>query len=259
MQNRLVEYDFKQAEVCAIACYSLDPVLVDYITDLTSDMHKDVSFRLFLMKREEVTSRLRQIGKNKFTFLEFYGGWFKQAAEGIWKDLIEEDKQHLKKKGIRHLDDFVGHVETVEKWLWKKFCVYAEWRKETIREYLKKGYIDLLTGFRCYGPMKRNEIFSYRAQGTAFHWLMYWYIQVSKKLKEKRITRSYFWGEIHDAALGNIHPDDEKEIDYWVWFYGTQEIREHWPWINVPLLIEKEKSEIGGTWAKMEKCGVLKF
>jgi len=47
-------------------------------------------------------------------------------------------------------------------------------------------------------------------------------------------------------------------MDNLLWNYGTQKIREHWEWLNVPLFIEKKISAINGNWANMENMGLLK-
>ena len=54
-----------------------------------------------------------------------------------------------------------------------------------------------------------------------------------------------------------VKEDDEKELDYLVWYYGTQKIREYWDWIIVPLKIEKERTEIDSSWAEMQDMGYL--
>jgi hypothetical protein len=77
--------------------------------------------------------------------------------------------------------------------------------------------------------------------------------------RTEHIKRSFIIGQIHDDIEGDIHPDDEEEFDYYVWLYATKKVREHWDWINVPLRVEKERSEINGNWAEMKDCGFLDF
>ena len=73
----------------------------------------------------------------------------------------------------------------------------------------------------------------------------------------KKLDRSFLIGQIHDAILRDYHPDDEEYLDHLIWDYGTQKIREYWDWIIVPLTIEKETSEINGSWADMKDMGIL--
>jgi len=252
INNRLIEYDYKQCEVVASCCYHHDPNLVAYVKNPKSNMHTDQAVEIFLQDREKITETERYLAKNLFVFAEFYGSYYELIAPEFWQKMPEESKQHLYDQGIKIFRDFEEHLREVENKFWKvKFPVYAEWKKQTYAEYERNGYVDLLTGFRCYGPMKKNEVLNYRIQGTAFHFLLWTFIQVSKNIENKK--NSFLIGQIHDAILGDIHPDDEKEIDNLVIDYGTKKIREYWEWITVPLTIEKERSEINGDWSEMEK------
>lgn len=256
--NRLISYDFKQMEVCVAACYNQDPNLIRYIEDTSKDMHRDMAALLFIKNKEEVTKEERQEAKNKFVFPAFYGSYFEQMAPDLWENIPKYTKVHLKEKGVKNLPAFISHVQYVENYLWEDlFPVYADWKVRTYKEYQKKGYIDFYTGFRCWGPMKKNEAINYRVQGTAFHILLWTLIQVMKRTEKNK--RSYIIGQIHDDIEGDIHLDDEEEFDYLVWLYATQKVREHWNWINVPLRVEKERSEIDGNWAEMKDCGFLDF
>ena len=59
-----------------------------------------------------------------------------------------------------------------------------------------------------------------------------------------------------------LDPEEEDWMDYLIWDYATQKVREHWNWITVPLMVEKERSKIitktEGSWADMEACGFVK-
>lgn len=254
---RIVERDYGQMEVRIAACYTKDKNLIAYCSDDSKDMHRDNAVHLFLRKPDEVTKIERFITKNKFVFREFYGGYYEQAAPEIWADMPKESKIHLKSKGIKREKDFIEHVRVVEENLWNMFPEFAAWKDSFVKKYEKKGYIDLLTGFRCYGPMKRNEINNYCIQGSAFHVLLWTLIEIHK-LIEKEGLKSRFLGQIHDAAVSNEYPEEEEIIDKWFIEYGLNKVKEHWPWIIVPLKIEKERSEINGDWANMTDMGELK-
>jgi len=92
-------------------------------------------------------------------------------------------------------------------------------------------------------------------KNSAFHVLLWTMNQVHPLLKTT--PRSKFITEIHDDQVGDIHPEDEDQVDAWIKFYGTQKVREHWDWITVPLMIEKERSAIDGDWAHMKSCGYI--
>jgi DNA polymerase-1 len=255
--NRLIEYDFKQMEVAIAACNNEDPVLIECLKT-NYDMHREWSSFLFVKDKNDIDGVERFTGKNQFVFASFYGSYYVDTAKGLWEKMPDYTKNHLIKEGLGKYEDWEEHVKQIENKLWEKFHVYAEWKRKVHKDYKKKGYIELLTGFRCYGPMKFNEVISYKVQGPAFHCLLWTFNNVMKRIK-RRHEKSFLVGQIHDSSLGDIHPDDEKGIDYLFWKWGTQKIREHWPWIIVPLKIEKESSEINGSWAEMKSQGVLSF
>jgi uracil-DNA glycosylase family 4 len=263
----LGEYDYKAVEVAVGACYHKDPNMIKYIEDESSDMHRDAAIDLFFRDlayfKDEATKAQakeeRQIAKNAFVFPEFYGSYFEQTAPDIWDDISEVTKEHLRDNGVRDLYDFTEHVEEVERILWEdRFPVYAQWKKDYYKEYLKKGYVDLYTGFRCYGPMKKNEVVNYPIQGSAFHCLLWGVLHVIDNMERERLESRYI-GQIHDSGIASIVPKEEAILDHMIWYWGTQKIREHWDWIIVPLTIEKARSAVDGNFAEMVEVGKLKF
>lgn len=257
--NKLIEWDYKSLEVATSACHNKDKNLLNYVTDLQNDMHKDSAVEIFLLPEDKITKEMRYIAKNRYVFAEFYGDYYGKIAKNLWEDVETlKLKDHFVEKGITTYKQFENHIESCEKIMWeKRFPTYKEWRENEYKTYKRQGYLDQLTGFRIYGPMSRNNTFNSCNQGDAYHVLQWVMNQVAKKV-EKNCPRSKIIGEIHDAMVGDIHPEDEEKVDYWVWLYGTIKVKEHWPWIIVPLVLEKESSEIDGNWAKMISCGYLK-
>lgn len=255
--NRLGEYDYKAMETVINGCYNKDPNWIRYISDPKNDMHRDMGAKIFMKPSEEITKHERQLSKSSFVFPTIYGSWYGQTGANIWNELEDTTRKHLKSKGIKKSDDFISHMKGVERWFFEdQFPVAYEWREKTIKDYEKKGYIDLLTGFRCKGPMSRNQLLNYQTQGTAFHCLLWTFIMVTEKFEQKHIDAK-FTGQIHDAMLPDYNPEEEDVVDHLIWLYGTQKIREHWDWINAPLSIEKSRSAINGDWSEMENCGLL--
>lgn len=255
---RLIEWDYGQHEVIVAACRTEDPNLIDYVCDPTKDMHRDMGEELFLKPGKDIDKIERYIAKNQFVFREFYGGYWEQAGPEMWGVLPDYTKSHLLKKGIKTERDFTHHVEKVENILWReKFPVFAEWKNKTFKNYERKGYVDLMTGFRCYGPMGRNDIINYQIQGPAFHVLLWTLIYVHKELKRRKIKRSFFIGQIHDSAIGNAHEEEEELFDELMTEWGLGKVRDHWKWIIVPLKLEKKRSAIDGDWSEMEDCGLM--
>lgn len=255
--QRLVEYDYKGIEVAVSACYNKDPNLIKYITDPTTDMHRDTGEELFMFKRGELSSADRHCAKNMFVFPEFYGSWFRECAKNLWENCSKEAHINLDKNGVRHFSDFEEHVCEIEKDFWdKRFPVYKQWKKDIYNRYLQKGYVESYTGFRYFGPMKKNEACNYQIQGSAFHCMLRTFGRLSEII-EKEHLQSKLVGQIHDSAIPSVDPDEETYLDYIMWYEGTQKIREDWDWILVPLSIEKSYGEIDGNWANMTTAGLL--
>ncbi len=255
--QRLVEYDYKAIEVCIAACYNKDPNLIRYIEDPSTDMHRDMAAELFLREPGAVSKEERSVAKNGFVFPAFYGSYYEQMAPDLWDKFPAGTREHLAGQGIKSLKAFIRHVEEIEELFWgERFPVYAEWKEKTYADYQKVGYIETFTGFRYYGPMKRNEVINYRVQGTAFHCLLWTFGKVMAAMNRAGM-RSRLCGQIHDAAVGSVDPAEERDVDELMWRFGTQRIRQYWPEIIVPLSIEKARSEIDGSWAVMSDCGLL--
>ena len=273
--HAIVEIDYGSLEVRISACYNKDPRLIEYINDPTKDMHRDMAMECFKIDAKGLPEGwwkkkgsgggydLRFYAKNQFVFPEFYGSYYIQCAPNLWgamerASMALEDgtplREHLKRKGIKRLGDcdpqgkaapgtFERHIQDVERDFWgRRFKVYAQWKQDWHRKYLREGGFDLLTGFRCDGVYARNDVINYPVQGSAFHCLLWSLIQMVKAIKRGKLKAKVF-GQIHDSMLADV-PLDEVEV-----YVGmarqimTQDIRRHWPWIIVPLEIEVEVGE----------------
>ena len=254
--HKLGEYDYKAMEAVINAIYNKDPNWIRYVTDASTDMHRDMAAKIYIRKKAEVLKSERQTAKSNFVFATVYGSYWKNTAVNLWNECDEETRVHLKSKGVRNINDMREHMKKVEAWFWEQFPVGYEYKEKTLRDYEKKGYIDLLTGFRCYGPMTRNKILNYRVQGTASHCKL-WALKNISQLMQKKKMNSKILLEIHDSILPDIDPAEEDYLDYQMWLYGTQKIRENFEWLIVPLFIEKKVSKLNGNWAEMENKGLL--
>jgi len=257
--QKLTEYDYKGIEVAVSACYCKDKNLIKYVTDPTTDMHRDTGIELFCYEDnpQDFQKADRQIAKNKFVFPQFYGSYFELDAPPLWEKCTSEARANLKLHGIRNLKDFTEHVREIEYSFWHdRFFEYAEWKKEIYAFYLKHGYLDSYTGFRYYAPMSKNEALNICIQGSAHHVLLRTFNKISKVIEEEKL-KSKMIGQIHDSMIPSIEPDEERHIDKMIWYYGTQEIREDWKWIIVPIEIEKSGAEIDRPWSEMQELGKL--
>jgi len=264
----LVEFDYSGLEVRIAACYNKDPNLIGYIKDSTKDMHRDSAAECFKCKPKQVSKIMRYCAKNMFVFPEFYGSYYKQCAPNLWEACDVHNltigklsaREHLRKKGIRTLGDcenykakpkkgtFEHHIQQVEEFLWKsRFHIYADWKKTWYADYLKRGWIETLTGFRIEGIYSRNDIINYPIQGSAFHCLLWSLIELQRQL-EKRKMRSLIVGQIHDSIVGDVHI---KELDDYLALTKKimqKKIRKAWKWIIVPLEAEAEACGLGESW-----------
>jgi len=274
--HRIIEIDFKGAEVCNATCYHKDPQMVEYIEKDPGRMHTDAARDCLMLKKSQVSWDARDIGKNLFIFPQFYGDYYIHCAQNMWNAIIERNIRttdgmslikHLKRKGIIRLGDcdpekepedgtFEKHVQKIEYNFWnKKFKIYNQWKKDWYKAYLKKGYFKTLTGFIIEGYMERNKVINYPVQGSAFHWLLWSLIRI-QKLMNKYKMKSLIVGQIHDSIVGDIHKRERKDYLKIVKQVIYEDIRKHWDWIIVPLLVEVEMCPIGGSWYEKKEIEI---
>ena len=252
--NKLLDWDYGSIEVRMGAVYTKDPVLIDYINDPKTDMHRDTASDIFILVSKEITIEIRFVAKNDFVFPEFYGSYYRNIAKNIWKDSLHLKtnsgatiKDHLKSKGIDDYYSFENHVKCVEERFWKKFKVFRQWQENHINDFIKNGHLEMLFGFQSSGYLTRNKIINYPFQGTAFHCLLWSIIQINKELK-KNNYKTRIVGQIHDCCIYDLVPEEEKDIIELSEYIATKRIREEFSWINVPLTIEWESTEIDEPW-----------
>lgn len=257
--NILFEVDYSGIEVRVSACYHKDKVMVNYINNPEFDMHRDSAMDLFLMEKEEVDKNTRFLAKSDFVFAQFYGDYYKKCAENLWRNSDGCIKNHLKKKGIKTYSKFEKHVQRIEDIFWnEKFVGYSKWKKDTWRDYQKKGYIKSLTGFVYGNYMDRKQVNNYPIQGSAFHCLLWSLIQINRYLRKNKYETKII-NQVYDDILFDMVPDEKEELKPIIKKIMTKDIREKFKWIIVPLNIDMEVSEINGNWYKMleeDKLGV---
>ncbi len=272
----VLEADYSGVEVRIAACYHKDPTMISYIKDTTKDMHGDMAAQLFIIdnfnRKIPEYKYLRQASKNGFVFPEFYGSWWKSCAKNLacnWGKLPEQGEwkstdgvslpggitlgQHFRKNKIRNLEDFEKHVEKIEKDFWeRRFKVYNQWKKRHYNNFLKNGYVDLFTGFRCYAPMSKNEVINTPVQGAAFHCLLLSFILLTEKAQKEKWD-SRIIGQIHDAIIMDVHPEELDMVAKAVKQVMTVEVPRMWKWINIPLEIEIEVTDPDAPWSKIKE------
>lgn len=263
--HMLLRVDYKGIEVVIGGCNSLDPELLRYLRDPTTNMHTDEALHLFMLEKEQLTDALRDLVKSNFVFAEMYGSYWVQCAPNLWfgiEGMKLADgtlvKDHLRNNGVRSLPQFEAHVKKEEEWFWGvKFKKYDEWRRGNCESYERFGYIKQLTGFVCRwgksGLLGRNDIYDYPNQGPAFHCTLWSIIKLNKELKswDARIL-----GQIHDELLFDVSPDELPELKRVVRRVMCEDIRREWQWLVVPLEISAKVSEVDGNWFEMRKTEI---
>lgn len=267
----LVEADFSSLEVNIGACLHKDPAMISYLTDKKSDMHLDMARQIFKMPNMDRShpsyNILRQAAKNGFVFPQFYGDYYLNNArslsdwinlpQGRWKSgqgLRLPDgsyiSDHMRSEGIRSFDDFAEYMKQIEDDFWnRRFPVYNKWKQNQVKEYRKKGYLQLVTGFICSGIMRKNEIANYPIQGPAFHCLLKTFIEMDKIIQEEKM-KSVLIGQIHDSLIGDIVPEEFPKFEEALHHVVHERLREEWKWIVLPLEIEIEKYGVDKSWVK---------
>lgn len=277
--HRLLEVDFSGIEVMIAACLHKDPNMLKYIKDPKSDMHGDVAKQIFMLSKydKEIQKKglkaipefkyFRDATKNSFIFPQFYGDYYKNNADSFceWLKLpIGKFKKgdgvgmpdgttiadHLIKKRIASHTDFVEHLRQIEDDFWgRRFKVYSQCKDKWVREYQRKGHFDLVTGFRCSGVMRKNEVINYRIQGPAFHCLLWCFIEID------RISREENWdsrliNQVYDSMVVDAHPDELEHVAKTIHNVATIELPKAWPWIIVPLEIEADVCGVDEPWSE---------
>jgi len=255
----IVEFDYSSLEVMVACALSGDPKLT--YDAIEGDMHRDMAAECFMLDQSNVAKGTRQCTKGGFVFAEFYGDWWKKVAKNLWDGigrdhLITKENEiplydHLAGQGIHNLGEcdprqdpvrgtFEHHIKAVEDRFWnERFKVYHAKRKAWIEEYKRLGYMDIVTGFRCMGPMSKNQVMNYRIQGPAFHCLLWALIELIGAMKRKCMGTKII-GQIHDSVIANVPLEEVDDYLYLANDIATNKLRAAWDWITVPLEVEAE-------------------
>lgn len=275
-KRMIAEFDFKGIEVSVSACYNKDPSLIKYVSDDSTDMHRDMAAQCYILPKKQITKYTRYSAKNRFTFPEFYGNWYKAVSRDLWSAISEFDlctvdgeplKKHLRKKGIKALGEcavdedpaegtFEYHIKEVEWDFWnRRFQVYNQWKMDWYEEYTKLGYFDTLTGFRCSSPMDKKQAVNYPIQGSAFHCLLWCLIRIQKLLQKYKM-KSLIIGQVHDSMVMDIIKGELKNVFDIVRQVTMIDLAKHWRWIIVPMKIEAEISPPGKSWYEKQEVSI---
>ena len=272
--RRIAVVDFGSIEVRVAAILSQDPKLMWYCSQEDADMHMDVSTRIWAAHADQITGLIRFHSKGGFVFAEVYGSFYVNCAVEMYEncaDLELKDgttlRQQLLSQGIisgpatakakfkirgklqtisRHLYQFIDHVKQVEAWFWSEFPVLREWQQRMVKEYQATGYVEMPFGYRREDLLNNNKIFNTAIQGTAFHILLWCYVELHKHCM--RHWRTDQLGQIHDEIMYDMADGELQQVLNTTEDVMTHQVREAHPWINVPLVVEQEVTDIDVGW-----------
>ena len=267
----LLEVDYSQLEVRIAACYTKDERLIKDV--LEGDMHRDMAMEIFKLSKFDKSktghSELRGSAKNGFVFPQFYGDYYRNCADLITQSWLQlpktrwktgqgidfEDRKisdHLIDVGLRSYTSFENHLQEIEEKFWgERYTQYAKWKEVIWKRYQKRGYVTCKTGFNFRGLMSKNDVTNYPIQASAFHCLLWSLIEIDKAQRRGRWD-SRVVGQIHDAIIFDVHPDELEMLVKVVKCIMCNDVRQHWNWIIVPLEIEGEICPLDGSWAEKE-------
>lgn len=280
----MIEIDEGQIEARMPCPYTHDPVLMDYVTNPKSDMHRDMAAQLFkLDPASEVSKGARQLAKGAYVFATFYGDYWGSTAPRLWdevdlqrivlKDGVTTLRDHLTRKGFTDLGDvpdpdepgrranpapgtFAAHVRAVDDHFWgTRFKVYKAWKQSWWDAYLRDGGFQMLTGFAVCLPLNRKQVCNSPIQGSGFHIVLRALPLINRWLERYKFKTRVIC-EIHDSVIADGPPDERDDvIDMMVYFLTTDAMRA-WSWINVPLVAEAEVCPLNMSW--FDKAALVK-
>jgi DNA polymerase I-like protein with 3'-5' exonuclease and polymerase domains len=97
--------------------------------------------------------------------------------------------------------------------------------------------------------MRKNEIFNYPIQGSAFHCLLFTFIELDKIMRKEKWT-SRIIGQIHDSILLDVDPKEMPRIKEALQIIVKETLPTTWKWIIVPLEIEVDEYGVDKPWIK---------
>lgn len=237
LAHRLVACDYGQIEARVIGMASGDAQLISALWD-RYDIHQEWAERIVLAmpslgdkNDKDFMKDLRDRTKNKFVFPSFYGAQPHSISQSYGLDM------HTTK--------------TLQEEFWKMFPGVQEWQARLNKQYEECGFVELLTGFRCYGPLKYNEVINYPIQGTASDIVLDAMNRLSEQATVEQRPALQAVLNVHDDLTFYI-PDAtfDDDIDTIV---GAM-LKPEFDFINVPISVEVE---MGNDWYKVDPIGTF--
>ncbi len=253
--HQLVGIDYSAHEWKIAACFWRDDAMVEYASDSSLDIHRNMASECYCLPTEEVPNNVRFYAKNQFVFPILYGSYYVSCARNLWGVIGTENlttnegvplNEHLSNQGIES-EDFELHVKGVEEDFNERFPTWSDKKEEWWNRYQKTGSFPLMTGFVVEGVYNRNRVMNYPVQGPAFHCLLWSMIRIVRWLRKNKM-RTKIVGEVHDSIEADVHRDELDDYVAKAVEVMTVDVRKEWDWIITPLSVECAVSPEGGSW-----------
>jgi hypothetical protein len=131
-------------------------------------------------------------------------------------------------------------------WFWSEFYGLRRWQHKMVLDYQKEGRVKMPYGFCRTGLLSNNKVFNSAIQGTAFHLLLWSYNQLHAYCKHQ--WKTDLMGQIHDEILYDCDPSEFNDVLNMTVYIMGDKLREVHPWVNVPLLVEPEATDVDQAW-----------
>lgn len=265
----LGEIDYGAMEFRGAANFWGDPAMIQYASDPTKDIHRDLAMLCYKLKKEEVSKDARYCAKNKFVFPILYGSYYVSCAKNLWLHMNTMDlrlandknktvREHLKEQGITKLGacdpklspkigTFEYLIKQVEESFNKKFHVFCEKKERWWNDYVKNGFFRTTTGFVINGIHSRLFLMNAPIQGPSSHCLDWSVVEMQKELTRKKM-KSLQVAQIHDCILGDVRESELQDYLNMSKSIMTERIRDEWKWIKTTLEIEVDVVENHESW-----------
>ena len=267
-RHKIKEFDFKAFEVSIYACYSKDPALIEYVSDLSKDMHRDMGAYILKLTVDEMyetfetAKRFRQETKSGFVFSQLFGAGYKTCALYFWDFFQTKEgaifwENFSQRTGIITYTEWENWIEEVTHYFWHvKFPKLGEWREKNWNDYLRLGEVFYFTGFRAGGVLGKPQVTNFPVQGTASHVKLAVLNLLIEKLEKDNADSKVFL-EVHDSVLVDAAPwEDDYLRDVMRWIVNVK-IPEMFPWVIVPLYLEEAEAQVNEPWSKVKEIGII--
>jgi len=225
--KKIIEVDYSGMEVRIIAMFSNDRALIKQIK-IGEDTHRLWASKVYDIDPIEVTDKQRYYSKNKFVFPSFYGAKPPSIANSF-----KMDEEWIQKQ---------------QNEFWKEYTDVKNWQNSVLEKYKRYGYVEGLTGFRRYGPLKDEQLFNTPVQGTAFHMLLDSLIRIDLDKNMSRM-KSVPVLQVHDSITFDAVENEEDELIETV---TKIMVLKRYDWqLDVPLEVEWKVGK--ENWLEMQK------